>query len=93
MILLNEGYTNINLIFWTNVMRTENGFCIGVKSVVEPGDSVTGSIRKEYFRIPYHHRWYIVPFRKESHLLFIRIQEACIRFFHIVWYWVRCCTL
>ena len=45
MILLNEGYTNINLIFWTNVMRTENGFCIGVKSVVEPGDKVTGSIR------------------------------------------------
>ena len=33
------------LIFWTNVMRTENGFCIGVKSVVEPGDKVTGSIR------------------------------------------------
>ena len=26
-------------------MRTENGFCIGVKSVVEPGDGVTGSVR------------------------------------------------
>ena len=37
--------TIVLLFFWTNAMRTENGFCIGVKSVVEPGDSVTGSIR------------------------------------------------